>query len=88
MYKVALSSHALREYGKLESSLKVLVQEACQALERSPLNGPKIKRLAGRLHGYFRYRVGDYRVIYAVDIKERVVYVDYVKPRKEDYRIG
>jgi mRNA interferase RelE/StbE len=44
------------------------------------------KPLQGVFKGLFRYRVGSYRVIYAVDHAERRVIVLHVKHRKEAYR--
>ena len=50
------------------------------------LSGPKIKRLKGRLRDYYRYRVGDYRIVTVVDPARHVVYVDYLQHRKDVYR--
>jgi mRNA interferase RelE/StbE len=44
------------------------------------------KPLEGVFKGLFRYRVGPYRVIYAVDHPERRVIVLHIKHRKEAYR--
>jgi mRNA interferase RelE/StbE len=41
-------------------------------------------KLAGR--GDYRVRVGDYRVVYAVDDEERVVIVARIAHRREVYR--
>ena len=62
------------------------VRTALDVLQHTPLHGPKIKRLKGRLHGYYRYRVGDYRIVYAVDARQQIVYVDYLQHRKDVYR--
>ncbi|PHM05565.1 hypothetical protein CK516_40360 [Nostoc sp. 'Peltigera malacea cyanobiont' DB3992] len=32
-----------------------------------PRNYPNIKPLKGELSGYYRYRLGEYRVIYQID---------------------
>lgn len=85
-YKVQLSSHAVREYKKVDSSVKPQLQSGLDALQHNPLSGPKIKRLKGRLHEYYRYRVGDYRIVYVVDQRARVVHVDYIQHRKDVYR--
>ena len=85
-YRVQLSSHALREYKKLDSSIRLAVQAGVDALRHDPLSGPKIKRLKGQLHEYYRYRAGDYRIVYAVDRRNSVVYVDYIQHRKDVYR--
>jgi len=85
-YKVHLSSHAAKEYRKLDSSLGPEIQSGIDALQKNPLAGPKIKRLKGRLNEYYRYRVGDYRIVYTVDHRGRAVYVDYIQHRKDVYR--
>lgn len=42
--------------------------------------------LKGIFKGLFRYRYGNYRVIYAIDIAEKKIIVLHVKHRKEAYR--
>ena len=85
-YSVRLSPRAARDYKKLEASIKLEVQAGLDVLQDHPLSGPKIKRLKGRLHDYWRYRVGDYRIVYAVDQPARAVYVEYLQHRKDVYR--
>lgn len=85
-YKVQLSSHAVREYKKVDPSVKPKLQSGLDALQGNPLSGPKIKRLKGRLHEYYRYRAGDYRIVYVVDQRAHVVHVDYIQRRKDVYR--
>ncbi|MDK2462165.1 type II toxin-antitoxin system RelE/ParE family toxin [Aphanizomenon sp. PH219] len=38
-----------------------------QTLEENPSFHPNIKPLKGNYSGYYRYRVGDYRVVYSID---------------------
>ena len=85
-YKVQLSSHAVREYKKIDSSARPYLQAALDALQHNPPAGLKIKRLKGRLHSYHRYRVGDYRIVYSVDLRQRIVHVDYIQHRRDVYR--
>lgn len=42
--------------------------------------------LRGIFKGLFRYRYGDYRVIYAIDMADKKIIVLHVKQRKEAYR--
>jgi mRNA interferase RelE/StbE len=44
------------------------------------------KPLKGVFKGLFRYRIGSYRIIYALDHAERRVMVLHVKHRKDAYR--
>lgn len=42
--------------------------------------------LKGTLKGFYRYRVGNYRVIYAIDFKEKKILVLFINHRKDIYR--
>ncbi len=42
--------------------------------------------LEGALKGFYRYRIGNYRIIYAIDFQEREVLVLFVNHRKDVYR--
>jgi len=42
--------------------------------------------LKGIFKGLYRYRCGNYRVIYAMDMAEKKIIVLHVKHRKEAYR--
>ena len=44
-------------------------------LWHNPLSGPSIKRLQGELSSIYRYRIGDYRLFYTVDLKEKLVFI-------------
>ena len=85
-YKATLSSHAAREYKKLNLTVRPQIQEGIDALTQNPISGSKIKRLKGRLREYYRYRAGDYRIVYVVNQKEHVVFIDYIQHRKDVYR--
>ena len=85
-YKVLLSPHAIREYKKLNPAIQPQIQEGIDSLSKNPIQGAKIKRLKGRLREYYRYRSGDYRIVYTVNQKEHVIFVDYIQHRKDVYR--
>jgi len=42
--------------------------------------------LKGIFKGLFRYRYGNYRIIYTMDVAEKKIIVLHVKHRKEAYR--
>jgi len=87
-FKVQLSPHAARAYKKLDLPIQSRMHTALDMLQYHPLTGPQIRRLKGRLREYYRYRVGDYRIVYVVDHQQQVVYVDYVHHRKDIYPAG
>ncbi|USR91081.1 type II toxin-antitoxin system RelE/ParE family toxin [Phormidium yuhuli AB48] len=50
-----------------------------------PRSHPNIKVLKGDYAGYYRYRIGDYRVIYTIDDKLVQVFVIAIAHRRESY---
>jgi mRNA interferase RelE/StbE len=43
-----------------------------------------VKKLQG-LEETYRIRIGDYRVVYLVNTKEHLVYIDYISHRRDAY---
>jgi mRNA interferase RelE/StbE len=64
MYSVILAQKARKFYAKAEVSLAQKIARCFQILEQDPRKHPNIKPLTGKLQGRYRYRIGDYRVIY------------------------
>ena len=54
-------------------------------LKTDPHIHPNIKQLKGDLAGYYRYRVGDYRVVYYIDEEQKQVVVTIIAHRREVY---
>lgn len=54
-------------------------------LRQNPHYGTNIKKLKGEFEGYYRYRLGDYRLFYLVDDGKVVVVVVDVRHRKNAY---
>ena len=69
---------------KLPAETVQLVVEKTQQLADNPF-GPNTKKLKGSKQLY-RLRVGNYRVVYSVDTKGRVVILFLVGHRKNIYR--
>ncbi|MFQ5839848.1 MAG: type II toxin-antitoxin system RelE/ParE family toxin [Candidatus Methylomirabilales bacterium] len=85
-YRILLSPHAAKAYRRAPSELKSRLDRAIEDISRSPRRGPQIKRLQGLLKEYYRYRIGDYRVLYTLSSERREVYIDYIQHRKDVYR--
>ncbi len=85
MYEVFLTREAQRFYEEAEASLVRRLNRCFQYLKENPYEHPNIKRLKGPLSGYFRYRVGDWRVVYSVDEQKRVVVVLLIAHRSKAY---
>ena len=82
-YDVRLHPVAAREYRRLQGPLRDRVSRAIDALGADP-RPVGVLKLAGR--DDYRIRVGDYRVVYAVDDAERLVVIARIAHRREVYR--
>ncbi|AFM13975.1 type II toxin-antitoxin system RelE family toxin [Turneriella parva] len=51
-------------------------------LKENPYYGKKLK---GNYAGLYRYRLGDYRLIYSIDEEEQIVFMLHVVQRKDAY---
>ena len=83
-YSINIVSSAAREIKKLEKHtiIKVLAQLDEMRLNPLPTNS---KRLTGKAV-YYRVRLGDYRIIYDIDMDSKLVTVYKVAHRKDVYR--
>ena len=53
---------------------------------KNPAEGFHIKKLKGEFEGKYRYNVGGLRIIYFVDTKERIVFVEAIGSRGDIYK--
>ncbi|MBI4716869.1 MAG: type II toxin-antitoxin system RelE/ParE family toxin [Planctomycetes bacterium] len=82
-YEIRISTSAEREMKHLPRSVHDRIVAAILALEADPR--PRgCKRLRGS--NAYRMRVGDYRVLYTVDDRARVVRLAAVGNRRDVYR--
>lgn len=85
MYEVLLHPDAQEVYINADKALAKKFARCLQHLEQSPRFHPNIKALKGNYLGYYRYRVGDYRVIYTVDDNLVQVFVIAIVHRSKAY---
>lgn len=83
-YRVALIPRAERELAALPKEAQARIDARILALSQDP-RPPGVKKLQGE-EGFYRIRVGDYRVVYSVDDKDLLVLVVRIAPRGEVYR--
>jgi len=86
MYELLLAHDARRFYERAEPPLVRRLHRCFERLRQNPYEHPNIKRLRGPLVGYLRYRLGDWRVVYAVNEEKRVVTVLLIAHRSRVYR--
>jgi mRNA interferase RelE/StbE len=80
-----LTKVSAKFYRSADTSLAKRLARAFEALEQNPRQHPNIKALKGDLAGRYRYRVGDYRVIYRIDDDTAEVIILLIKHRREVY---
>ncbi len=85
MYKVELSLSAEKFYLKCDKSLTKKLIKCFQNLEQNPRFHRNIKPLKGNYSGYYRYRVGDYRVVYSIDDEVVTVNIILIAHRSRVY---
>lgn len=84
-YKVQWHEDALEDLRRLvKSSARAIASKVDGHLADDPL--ALGKPLKGIFRGLFRFRCGDFRVIYSIDRKEEVLTVLTVGHRKDIYR--
>ncbi|MDP2831150.1 MAG: type II toxin-antitoxin system RelE/ParE family toxin [Candidatus Omnitrophota bacterium] len=84
MYKVAYLDSVEEDLKKLDKST---VRKILNRIEAYLACGPKElgKPLKGEFNGYWRYRWGDYRVIYKISEREILIIVLRISNRKDVY---
>lgn len=85
MYEVLLHPDAQKVYIDADKALAKKIARCLQQLEQTPRLHPNIKTLKGDYAGYYRYRIGDCRVIYTVDDELVQVFVVAIANRSEAY---
>jgi len=82
-YQVRLHPEAIKTYRRLRGSVAERIESAIDGLAINP-RPPGAVKLAGR--DDFRIRLGDYRIVYAVDDAEDLVLIARIAHRRDVYR--
>ena len=81
-YKAALTKSFLKEFKKLPEDVKGRVLAALDEIIANPFLGVKLR---GELEGWWRWRVGKYRIVYMIDQQPQIVVFLDVDIRKTIY---
>lgn len=85
MYSVVLSAEAEEIYAFANQALAKKIARCFEQLEQNPRFHPNIKPLKSNFAGYYRYRIGEYRVIYQIDDETTQVIVTTIAHRRDVY---
>lgn len=83
-YGIALERRAAKWIALQQAHVQERLKEAVEGLASDPW--PKGSRKLARYEDLYRIRVGDYRIIYTVDIDEHMVVVVDAGPRQSIYK--
>jgi mRNA interferase RelE/StbE len=86
MFEVFLHPDAQKVYVNADKALAKKIARCLQQLEQTPRFHPNIKALKGEYAGYYRYRIGDYRVIYQINDDLIEILVVAIVHRSEAYK--
>jgi mRNA interferase RelE/StbE len=86
VWEIDLTRPAEKVYGKASSDIRQKLDDCFENLEQNPLYGNNIKALTGKLKGLYRYRIGDWRVIYRLKREQHVVEIIAILPRGDAYK--
>jgi mRNA interferase RelE/StbE len=84
-WEISLTKKAQKTYEDENSSLLNKLNRCFEQLRDNPHSHPNIKRLHGKLAGKFRYRLGDWRVIYSINEENQLVIISIIAARGEVY---
>ncbi|NOR21560.1 MAG: hypothetical protein GQ476_02520 [Candidatus Aminicenantes bacterium] len=86
-WSIRISSDAEKYFQKLDKKRRERIKERLLKLSKqeNPLENPQVKALTGELKGFYRLRIGNYRIILALLAKEEIIAVVNIFPRGNAY---
>ncbi|MDI6642389.1 MAG: type II toxin-antitoxin system RelE/ParE family toxin [Elusimicrobiota bacterium] len=83
MLKLFLTHRAEKDVKHLSVELQEKIKNALRILVENPLKGDA---MIGKFKGLRRYRVGDFRIVYEFDTKEKYITIIKIGHRRGIYR--
>lgn len=84
MYKLIIQKSARKELDKISDLFFLKIDKAILSLRENPYPFPQSKKLKDE--DEHMLRVGDFRVVYTVDEKQKVITIYRIRHRKDVYR--
>lgn len=81
--KVFVDKKADKQFLKLPRHIQEKIIRGYNSLTLNPIAGTK---LHGELKNYYKFRVGDYRIVYRFNSKENLVWVVKIEHRQGAYK--
>ncbi|MGB9896024.1 MAG: type II toxin-antitoxin system RelE family toxin [Thermoproteota archaeon] len=82
-YRILLKKSVDKDLKRIDSSQIPRIIEAIKELAANPFssNARKLRST----ENFYRLRVGDYRVVYQIDFKDKTIIVHYIRHRRSAY---
>jgi mRNA interferase RelE/StbE len=86
-WEVKVSSRAEKNPKRLAKGMREKIKKSLFELSRTenPLEDSAVRALTGRMKGFYRLRVGEYRVIFGILGNDKVIAVVNIAPRGDVY---
>jgi len=85
MYSIVISQSALKQLQNLQKPFVKKIARAIEKLAKDP-RPIGVKKLQGSNENLYRIRVGDYRVVYAIDDGIKLIDIRRIGHRKDIYK--
>ena len=83
-YKILWKRSAEQDLRNIDCQKIPLIIKSIEKLVNNPFP-PKTRKLKGSERNY-RIRVGDYRVVYQIDVEAKIITIYHIRHRREAYR--
>ncbi|WP_339137042.1 MAG: type II toxin-antitoxin system mRNA interferase toxin, RelE/StbE family [Candidatus Electrothrix sp. GW3-4] len=86
-FRIAESNKFEKRKKKIDPSLYAKIKNIVYPqLRKNPYFGANIKKLKGDLSGYYRFRIGNYRLFYLIEEEKVIVVVVDLQQRQNAYK--
>ena len=84
MYKIVFTNRALKDLKKIDQDAQRKIAIKLKGYSKGPLK--YARKLIHPIIGTYRFRIGDYRIIFDIDEKNRVIVILRIGHRRSIYR--
>jgi len=85
-YQIAETKTFEKVKNKIDKKLYLKIKNfVYPQLRENPFYGTNIKKLKDNLEGYYRYKIGNYRLFYLIEDDKLIIAVVYFKHRQQAY---
>jgi mRNA interferase RelE/StbE len=86
MYKIVVHKRAAKSLKKASDPQIKKLKDILIKLANNPHDYPGIKKMAGEWAGYWRIRIGVFRVIFWIDKTKKIIFIDHIGNRGDVYK--